>query len=355
MENTTGTTTTVLNKILIPVITTVLGATAIYFLGFNKKGGGRSDMETLLITKEATIKAWKSFVSSSNIGYKNTMSLTEEYTKKLTEEARQGFESMVPVMKDYREELFRESKKLVQDMEGILKKEEDIDHDFASMINRALDNQKDQDKKISVFFDNLISLAKSDLSIQEKAEKWQKEAEKIIVAGERTDERAANEAEGIAKILSEKYGQTFDLNELLVYVDYTKGKDKKNTKDHNDPAPPDPDAGGGVEVKDPEVKPGNDVSNEAVPTASLLTGEWEMTNGALELSKNGDMFWTFENKGYTSGTWKLQDGKLQMNATNPDNGKKSVLIGFLSNVTQNSFTMTFMTSPKEVYHFKRTN
>jgi hypothetical protein len=108
-------------------------------------------------------------------------------------------------------------------------------------------------------------------------------------------------------------------------------------------------------VKDPEVKPGNDVTNETVPTASLLTGEWEMTNGALELSKNGDMFWTFENKGYTSGTWKLQDGKLQMNATNPDNGKKSVLIGFLSNVSQNSFTMTFMTSPKEVYHFKRTN
>jgi hypothetical protein len=361
MENMPGTTTTLLNKILIPVITTVLGATAIYFLGFNKKSG-RSDMEKLLITKEATIKAWKSFVTTQNIANKNTKSLSDEYGEKIADEAKQnGFsKGLASIISDYKDEMIRESKKASKDIEDILKID-DIDEGFVSMMNRALDNNRDQEKKAGQVLDDLISIARSDLSAEEKAEKWKKQSEKIATMAEKIEERAANEAEAIAKTLTERYNQPFDLNELDVYVEYKKGKDKKTTDD--DDVKPKVDDGttpvnpnGGNEYVEPVDHNQGNVSNNTIePTEELLTGEWDMTGGALELSANGTMYWSFDTKGYTSGKWKLVDGKLQMNATNPDTKKTSILIGFLSNVTRTSFTMTFMSTPKEVYHFKKSN
>jgi hypothetical protein len=58
-----------------PVVTTVPGATATCLLGFNKKSLDRTDMEQILISKDATLKAWKSFVTVQNVYYKNEKSL----------------------------------------------------------------------------------------------------------------------------------------------------------------------------------------------------------------------------------------------------------------------------------------
>ncbi|MEI9911168.1 MAG: hypothetical protein WDO71_16760 [Bacteroidota bacterium] len=227
-------------------------------------------------------------MTTQNISNKNTKSLSDEYGEKIVTEAKEnGFsKKLVPILSEYKDEMTREANKASKDIEDILKNE-DIDEGFVSMLNRTLDNTKDQMKKAEAMLDGIISLAKSDLSSEEKQEKWQKEAEKIIAMSEKIEERAANEAEGIAKTLSERYNHSFDLNELDVYVEYKNGKNKTDKKDPNDPAPPDPDAGGGVEVKDPEVKPGNDVTNETAPTASLLTGEWEMTTELLNYQKTG--------------------------------------------------------------------
>ena len=355
-------TTTLLHKILIPVITTVLGATAIYFLGFNKK---TSDPE------KATVSAWQTFVTSQNISYKNINSLTDEYKEKLTNEVKErGISGIAPVLKDYKNEIFKVTDQAREDVNIILKNE-DVDEAFVSMLKRYLANSNDDEKKVDDFFDDLISLTKSNLSDEEKGNRFTQEAAKFGEMGKRADERAANEAEEIAQALSKKYNRPFDLNDLKVYVEYKKEKDKKKTDDDvnvnnpvkdepvkNGPAPPDPDKNN--EIKDnthtdnnPVVD--NNTGNDTEPTTALLTGQWQMTGGVLELSKNGDMYWSFDAKGYTSGDWKLTDGKLRMNATNPDTKKTSMLIGFLSNVTNNSFTLTFMTSPKEVYNFKRKN
>lgn len=347
-------TTTLLNKILIPVITTVLGATAIYFLGFNKKGG-RSDMEKLLITKEATVKGWKSFVTSQNIGFKNSKSILNEYEPKIAEAANQTPQALITVLKDFETEMMRESKKASSDIAEILK-DEDLDKNFASMLNRSLDNGTDQEKKVVTFFDKLVVMLKSDLTPEEKGKKWQEEAAKFQAMSDGIEERSATEAEDISKILSEKYGQPFDLNELLVYKEYKDGKDKPDNnkdKDPTDPAPKDPNSG--TEFVEDNNTPADDKTdnNETAVTAAFLTGEWDMPGGSLELNKDGTMYWSFGNKGYTSGKWKLVEGKLQMRATNPDTNKTSLLVGFLTDVTTHSFTMTYMTTPKEIYKFKR--
>jgi uncharacterized protein (UPF0333 family) len=353
-----STSSTVLQKILIPVITTVLGATAIYFLGFNNKSSGRSDIEQMFIAKEATLKAWKSFVTTQNISYKNVNSLSDEYGERLKDiVAEKGLESTVPLLKEYKEVLFKELKKFNQDMEDI-QKNKDIDPQFISMMNRTMDNIKEEEKKATTLFDNLISLAKSDLDASEKTKEWQKEGQKFLSLEAKADERAANEAEAIAKTLAERYNQPFDLNELLVYVDYKEGKDKKN-EDHDIKTDGGKETAPAVDSKGSDagqsIDPDADSRAEdgMKPTESLLTGNWEMTGGLLELSGNGKMHWAFDNRGYTSGTWELSDGKLEMNATNPDTKKTILLVGFLSAIDQNAFTMTIMSSPKEVYRFKR--
>ena len=78
--------------------------------------------------------------------------------------------------------------------------------------------------------------------------------------GKRSDERAANEAEEIAQTLSKKYNRPFDLNELKVYVEYKKDKDKKPNEpviknNLNGPAPVDPNAGAGTEIKQNNLPP----------------------------------------------------------------------------------------------------
>ena len=364
---------TILNKIIIPVITTILGATAIYFLGFNKKSSGRTDMEQMLISKDATVKAWKSFVTAQNVDYKNEKSLGEEFQQKMADVKKQArsYEDFVPVFTEFEKDIARERRKTTQDVETILK-DPDIDRDFISMLNRILDDSKDYDKKLSDFFDNITSILKSGEPNTEK--KIQEEVQKYIALEDKMGDRIINQAESIAKILADRYNQAFDLNELLAYVELKKEKEKKTDQpdplSKNDPvkqAPIDPnDKGSDVKQEDPPSENGgtsvrassienNNSNNTVEPAESLLTGQWSTSGSTLELSKNGKMFWVFDTKGYTSGDWKLVNGKLQMNATNPDTKQTSLLIGYLTDVTRNSFTLTFMTTPREVYHMTRKN
>lgn len=352
-SNSGGHTSTIFNKIIIPVITTVLGATAIYFLGFNKK---TSDPE------KATVNAWQTFVAGQNINYKNLNSLNDEFKEKIaTEVKEEGIKGMAPVLREYRDEVFKITAKGREDVETILKKD-DVDEAFVTMMKRFLANSKDEEEKLRDFFDDLIVLTKANLTDEEKATSFGQKAKKIEMMAKRSDERAANEAEEIAQTLSKKYNRPFDLNELLVYVEYKKGKGiqdpevKTKTPGKVELAPVDPTSGTEYKEKpqdDNRPVSANNPDNETEPTASLLTGEWQMKGGALELSKNGDMFWTIDNKGYTYGDWKLVAGKLQMHGTNPDTKITSAMLGFISDFTSSSFTLTLMSTPKEVYYFKR--
>jgi len=355
---------TLLHKIVFPVITTVLGATAIYFLGFNKKSAP-SELEI----EKATVSAWQSFVSTENIYYKTTMSLSKEYNEKIPNIVKEkGLKGSVPVFTAFKEDLFNEVNKLKEDIHEIIKKNEDIDIGFRSMLNRTLVNLEDEEKKTKAFFKSVITLIESDGDDAEKGKKMMTESEQFLDMEKNMQERAATEAEDIAQALSKKYNRTFDLNELLLYVDYKKeleaekngpGNNIKKTEDDGGLAPADPDKGQEVkdeiQNKDNTDNSNNFTSNSVEPTTSLLTGVWTMNGGSLELNGDGEMYWEFGSRGYTSGDWKLSDGKIRMNATNPDTKQTSLIIGYISDFTGKSFTLTFMSTPKEVYNFKKKN
>jgi len=100
------------------------------------------------------------------------------------------------------------------------------------MLNRGLDNISDEEKKTNEFVDNLVTLSKSKIDDQEKTNKWQEEAQKFVAMEKKMTERSAIEAEDIATSLSKKYNRPFDLNELLLYVDYKKGMIQVDGKDY---------------------------------------------------------------------------------------------------------------------------
>ncbi|MEI9944443.1 MAG: hypothetical protein WDN26_09530 [Chitinophagaceae bacterium] len=350
---------TVLNKILIPVITTVLGATAIYFLGFNKKSSA-SEAEV----EKATVNAWRSFVSSSNINYKLTGSISTEYEEKIkTTVEEKGIEAIGPVVKEFKNELFRESNKLKVDIENILKRSDDIDEGFVSMLKRTLANLNDQEEKTEEFLSRFVSLAKADIDQQEKSKKLEKEIEKFMAMAEHLEERSATEAEDIADVLSKKYDRPFDLNDLLVFVEYNNKKKQEKKEEQkeddpapvkeekNDPAPIDPNNGTNYVNNNNDKKEVIPTSQQDI-TAADLTGNWVMNDGKLNLNKDMSLYWSFNAKGYTTGTWKVADGQLQMNNKNPDTKKMFYLVYYIS-LNGNSLTLTNASNASEVYSFKK--
>lgn len=373
---------TVLNKIVIPVITTVLGATAIYFLGFNKKSSGRTDMEQLLISKEATVKAWKSYVVSQNIAYENVTSIGQEFIENSNKAAKEGagVEKFVEIWTAYRDNLLRETHKALVDVENMLK-DPDLDRDFISFLNRSYEAGKVDEKTSGAFFDRILTLLQGDMDGTEKAQKMQTETQDFVNATVRVADRSVREAEGIARILQERYSQAFDLNQLKIWVDYKAGKFGKPKTDSTG-LNPNPGGGGGTQapadpnVRDdnrppanppgeqPEIRPTirpanenrNSAGNSVTPTETLLTGVWSMTDGSgsLELSANGKMFWVFDTRGYTSGDWALGNGQLEMNAANPDTKQRFYIVGDISDFNQTSFTLSFASGAmKGVYHFRK--
>ena len=223
------------------------------------------------------------------------------------------------------------------------------------MLNRVVANGKDQEEKTVAFFDKLISLAKSDADVNEKVTKIKAQLSSFEEKGKRDQQRMANEAEAIAKVLAERYSQAFNLNELDVYVDYKKEKEKEKEKKPEDPVKPNPqDNPGPAAPVDPnQPDPTVQNTNQLQPTVALLAGQWQATNSILELSRDNDLYWTFNDGRYTSGDWTLSNGTIRMDVTNPQTLQAMVITGYISDFKRGSFTLTFNSTPREVYSFTK--
>ena len=92
-------------NIITGVITTVIGATTIWFLGFHNKGGSSSPPDYLVV-KDATTNAWKSYVSTENVFFSNWNIYVANYS--IT-----GFEH-------YKETTLGELERLKSDLKKIL-------------------------------------------------------------------------------------------------------------------------------------------------------------------------------------------------------------------------------------------
>ena len=134
----------VFKNILVGVITTVLGAGVIYFLGFHESGQSEKKKK-----KEATVTAWNSLLQYEKLFQQTTNKLiclgeTETAIKEVTDELDQ----------------------LSRDMENI-KKEDAVDNRMQTLVDRRIDTYKKRKELMANYNAEIITLEAKNLSEQE--------------------------------------------------------------------------------------------------------------------------------------------------------------------------------------------
>jgi hypothetical protein len=354
-------------NVAVSVTSTVLGATLIYFLGFQHKngGGGASPVADMLVTKEATSKAWKGYVAVENIYYKNSQSIMKDLqaTKQLD---------------DFEENIIKESDKFQTDLPQVLK-DQNIDGAFISLINRRLENEKGTEVKMKKYLSNLQAIVKGGYSQTEKQQKLQAEDASWATYSKGTVERAITDLEDLAKILSDRYQIPFAMTDLLVYNEIKKAENNQpgtnnennnaGTKDNNGGAPTniptEPNAeepkNGPVntadrnnEVKDPDNYKAEEKQKTDGGVKDRILGEWYTNDAEIGIFRNGTMYWNLQNGETTGGNWKFSNNQLIMYPRANYSIPQGTIWTFnISNILNGTMTLTLATRPFNVYHLTR--
>lgn len=130
----------VFKNILVGVITTVLGAGVIYFLGFHESGHSEKDKK-----KEASITAWNSLLQYEKLFQQTANKMvclgeTEQASKEVTDEMDQ----------------------VIHDMENI-KKEEAVDNRMQTLVDRRMESYKKRKEYITGFYSEIMALIAQNL------------------------------------------------------------------------------------------------------------------------------------------------------------------------------------------------
>mgnify|MGYP001202312446 CR=1 FL=1 len=358
-----GTTTPVLiRNIIVGAITTVLGSTTVYFIthGTGKSSetttvSTMSPAEKLLVSKEVTTKAWKSYVSIDNLYYKNLKVLQASFIKNKNIMA-------------YKEDMQKEAASFRKDVENILK-EENLDESFSALLNRRLDREKESLEKMGDYMDEVDRLINADIPVSEKQEKAAAADARFNEYAQSVMQRASNELEGLSKSLSEKYMQPFSVDDFDFYSDYKKSLQGSNTNptgdntpntDNNDPGTKQNNEGytgavnsaRGEETKQPTQVNNNTKGATTSHTSRDFYGEWDVNGATITLSSNGNMSWDMDNGDYAQGTWRYSNNQIVMKATS-QNGQRANWVFDLFNITPNSFTMRLTAPPYNTYYMVR--
>jgi predicted ribonuclease YlaK len=134
----------VFKNILVGVITTVLGATVIYFLGFHDSGKGEKKKK-----RDATVTAWNSLLQYEKLFQQTANKMiclgeTETAAKEVTDEMDQ----------------------VIKDM-GNIKKEEFVDNRMETLVDRRMDSYTKRKTFIEDFYNEVFTLSAKNLSDEE--------------------------------------------------------------------------------------------------------------------------------------------------------------------------------------------
>src|ERR1043166_9600984 len=249
-------------NIITGVITTVVGAITVYFLGFHNKGESESSADYLVL-KDATINGWDAYVSIENIFQKNFQVLAQGYTE-------EGFSR-------YKEETLREKQKFNNDLKKIMETR-DLDPIFISLLKRRLNSSEQMDEKYKIHLGKYEAILQTTSDPQLKSQKINEELSRYGRDVGDLNLRFKNEIEEATKILSSKYGRPFAINELMMFQQVSNNTNTNNNTGRN----------------------GNNNGGNAQIDEKMLVGTWQMTTnnstiGTLYQYENGKMYYYFYN------------------------------------------------------------
>jgi hypothetical protein len=326
----------VLKNMLIAVITSVIGATAIYFLGFNNQKPSLSEAQK----EEATLDTWSTYVTIENIYTQSAASLLQDAAQ---------FGNYANVS----QESSRDSKKFQTGLQDLIATD-GVDKSLVSFLKKRLENDKKRLAETEKFYKGL-----EDVIILAKKQNWitgksgDTLSARITRFAEETKAVFTEPVPGIeelSKKLSEKYDQPFSVNELLIFQAVKYNKDIFTLT---------------TEKKGPELSP-NQPGNKGVnagtagepvkATKQYLTGKWNTGNGAtISLKADGKLTWLIPaSNTEVNGNWQFKNDQLVMNIKkHPVTGKDATWIFNLSDVMTTAFTIILSTPPSKTYTLVR--
>ena len=304
-------------NIIIGAIATVIASTSVYYLTQYINNKKTDSIPNPIVMKEATTNAWKRYVTMDNIYYKSTVLLANDESV-----ANDPYKRVAEITKEA--DIFK------RDAEEIAK-EKNVDPALKTMLTRRVERQTEYIDLVNAFMTNAknILASKTDEATQKK--KLLEAFAPVLSSINLLYKKAATEIEELSKTLSATYAITFDPNEVLIYAAYKKG------------------------VSDPGLTngPPNPADFSTHINSKDLIGNWADKDDKISLQKNGSMNSSNPKLGESTGTWKIENDRLRIDAEDKLTKIKYTLIFGLQDITPNSFTMVLTTTPFEVYHAVR--
>ena len=304
-------------NIITGIITTVVGATVVYFLGFHNKGGGSSTPDYLVV-KDATINSWRSYVSAENVFFGNWNVYAANYTNT-------GFER-------YKQNTLGELDRFKSDMKKILQTK-NLDPSFISLLERRLQAKQDWENEYRKHLDNYEMLDKSTTDPNEKNTKLNAEVQRFTNKTKDIDQRFANEIGELCNTLTSKYSYTFSWKELKMYQQLSAGNQTDTTRTTS--------------------------TGTAEADWQKLIGKWQMQDkgtyiGTLYQYEDGRMYYYFQSGDSTYGRWQYNNDQLTL-YYDQYWGAGQNFIYTISNLSDNSFSMTLTAPPNSLFTATRSN
>lgn len=302
-------------NMIIGIITTILVSGTIYLLGFNKK-----DPTTKLQRQKATTEAWKTYVTIENIYAKNTYLIMRD--------------SKQSSVKELYAEIMKESDQFMTSLQG-LTTSENIDKDLVAVLKRRASNEETAKPRTEKFYMQLDELMERAIDND-----WtEKQLNDSVIARSKIFEqqtkgimdRALTEIESLAKTLSKRYDQPFNVDDFFIVQVVKHKKDILSLL--------------------AEEKPDSTFTENV--TKDYFIGKWKVLGGA-DVTYNTDGTWSLYlpvDSTQGGGTWQLKAGQLIMNVDKHSKMPgKYVWTYNLSGITDTSFSMIYAEEP---YNFLR--
>lgn len=340
-----GHATNMARNVTVSVLSTVIGASMIWLLGFNH-GGSSGFLEI----KDATVSAWKSYETYENSYTKNSESLLQDLVH-----GNIGFD-------EFLKQVHIESDKFLTSV-GELTRKKDVDKDLIIALKRRIDNEKLSMPPLDDYINQLKNIVNGNMGADEKKTALNNANVKWVSVSDGKFQRAITDISEIAKTLSERYAQSFSMDDFLVIKLYNQNKktaDSLHNLNQNNVGnnPNNNNNSGNVVPNDPNSTTQNNNVNAPVNNTTMdgstFVGEWDTNNTGLDLNKDGSMYWAPDSGSSVSGTWRFDNSQLYMYpkaTTKIPNG--TIWIFNLSNVTPNSFTMKLANQPNIIYYLIR--
>lgn len=314
---------TMIRNIITGVLTTVVGAGALYLLKFNKSNDNSE--ANFLMVKEATTNAWKSYVSAENVFFNNMQTYQANYSIN-------GFDH-------YKQATLGEFEHFKSDLKRI-QSTKNIDPSFQSMLEQRIKINDESEDKYRQYLDNYDSIYKSNTDPTVRNNKLDAETQRFIDERKERDQLFENSIDELCKTLTDKYSGSFAKTSLVMYQQTNQ---TANTNTNNN---------SGTDASGNNNKTNN--NSTASIDWKMLVGKWIEGSNYLYQYQDGKMYYYFSNGDSTYGSWQLYNNQLY-HYYNQYYGAGYRWVYNISTLTDNALSITLVDSPYTRFDFVRSN